>query len=313
MRALLGLEKRRVVLAVARLVPIKNLRLLIDAVAMLRRTNANVHLLIVGDGPEAPALKARATQLGLDSAVTFAGAVPFENTPSFYRSADVFALSSSFDNSPNAVLEAMASGLPVVATDVGGVAEFVSQPAGGAIVENGNAAALAAALERFLSPDTGGGGRRTQPAESGGQLLVARQRTALARRLPACHRRAPWHRSSVGMKVAVRDDDACYFTGPAELARVYDEIWERVPICLATVPFAIGYERVGIPRQHWHSGASFPLAHNTELRAALREWIAARRVDHRAARVHARGFSSGIRISGGPRSRASRARGAARI
>ena len=154
MRAQLGLEKRRVVLAVARLVPIKNLGLLIDAVAVLRRTNANVHLVVVGDGPEAPALKARAARLGLDSAVTFAGAVPFENTPSFYRSADVFALSSSFDNSPNAVLEAMASGLPVVATDAGGVAEFVSAPAGGAIVENGNAAALAAGLERFLSPDT---------------------------------------------------------------------------------------------------------------------------------------------------------------
>lgn len=80
------------------------------------------------------------------------------------------------------------------------------------------------------------------------------------------------------MKVAVRDDDACYFTGPAELARIYDEIWERVPICLATVPFAVGYERLGIPRQHWHSGTSFPLAQNAELRAALREWIAARRV-----------------------------------
>ena len=66
---------------------------------------------------------------------------------------DVFALSSDVDNSPNAVLEAMACGLPVVATDAGGVRDFVAGP-GGVMVPPGDAPALAQALERYLAqPD----------------------------------------------------------------------------------------------------------------------------------------------------------------
>ena len=72
-----------------------------------------------------PALRVRASALDLGDAVTFIGSVPQSDTPRYYRSADVFALSSDFDNSPNVVLEAMASGLPVVATDVGDVSWVV--------------------------------------------------------------------------------------------------------------------------------------------------------------------------------------------
>jgi predicted deacetylase len=55
-------------------------------------------------------------------------------------------------------------------------------------------------------------------------------------------------------------------------------VWDRVPVCLATVPFAVGYERLGIPREHWSSGEAFPLERNGELVAALRALLAARRV-----------------------------------
>jgi glycosyltransferase involved in cell wall biosynthesis len=154
LRKPLRLDRRRVVLVVARLVPIKNVALLIEAIATVRTHVPDVHLVVVGDGPEGAALRARAAQLGLAEAVTFAGSIPHEDTPPFYRSADVFALSSDFDNSPNAILEAMASGLPVVATDVGGVRHFVHDPMGGAVVPRGDAAALAYAIERFLvQPD----------------------------------------------------------------------------------------------------------------------------------------------------------------
>ena len=51
------------------------------------------------------------------------------------------------------------------------------------------------------------------------------------------------------MKLAIRDDDTCYFTDPSELERVYHDVWDRIPVCLATVPFAVGYERAGIPRE----------------------------------------------------------------
>jgi predicted deacetylase len=80
------------------------------------------------------------------------------------------------------------------------------------------------------------------------------------------------------MKVAIRDDDACYFTAPDDLERVYRDIWDRVPICLATVPFAMGYERAGIPREHWHSSEAFALHRNADLVRSLKTWIGGKRV-----------------------------------
>lgn len=145
----LRLRDKRVVITVARLVPIKNVALLLDALAVLRQRVPDAHLLVVGDGPDAAALRHRAGALDLADAVTFADSVAHPETPRFYRAADVFALSSTFDNSPNAVLEAMACGLPVVATDVGGVREFIDR-AGGAIVARADAEALAAALHQYL-------------------------------------------------------------------------------------------------------------------------------------------------------------------
>jgi glycosyltransferase involved in cell wall biosynthesis len=151
MRDVLKLRDRRVVLTIARLVPIKNVALLVDAVAILRERMAGVHLLVVGDGPEAAALRHQAVARDMRDAVTFVGYVAQADTPLYYRTADVFALSSDFDNSPNVVLEAMASGLPVVTTDVGGVREFVSDRVGGAVVPARDAEALANGLEKYVS------------------------------------------------------------------------------------------------------------------------------------------------------------------
>jgi len=80
------------------------------------------------------------------------------------------------------------------------------------------------------------------------------------------------------VKIALRDDDTCYFTSPSELERVYGDVWQRVPVCLATVPFAVGYPRAGIPESEWHSGRRFPLDANSELVAWLRQRIAERRI-----------------------------------
>jgi predicted deacetylase len=79
------------------------------------------------------------------------------------------------------------------------------------------------------------------------------------------------------MKVAIRDDDTCYFTPPDALERVYRDVWDRVPVCLAVVPFAVGYERAGIPQEHWQSGEIFPLGRHTALVAALRELVMRKR------------------------------------
>jgi glycosyltransferase involved in cell wall biosynthesis len=190
LRASLLLERRKVVVTMARLVPIKNVRLLVDAMALLRERVPDAHLLIVGDGPERAAVRARVGELGLLECVTFLGQVPHRDTPACYRSGDVFALSSEFDNSPNAVLEAMASGLPVVATDVGGVRGLIGS--GGAVVRRGDAAALAAALERYLTDPiearfAGLQNRRAAASEfswpaSARQLLAVYERAIAARR-----------------------------------------------------------------------------------------------------------------------------------
>jgi predicted deacetylase len=80
------------------------------------------------------------------------------------------------------------------------------------------------------------------------------------------------------VKVAIRDDDTCYFTRPDVLEQVYHDVWDRVPVCLATVPFAIGYERRGIPPEHWRSGVAFPLDQNAALTRFLRDQLARGRV-----------------------------------
>jgi hypothetical protein len=80
------------------------------------------------------------------------------------------------------------------------------------------------------------------------------------------------------VRIALRDDDTCYFTAPAALERVYADVWDRVPVCLATVPFAVAYPRAGIPESAWRSGRRFPLDENPELVVWLRRRIAERRI-----------------------------------
>ena len=169
-RATLGLAGRRVVVSVGRFVPIKNMALLVDALARLRQVDTAAHLLLVGEGPDRRALQQQALRLGVVDAVTFVGYIPQEQMAPYYRAADVFALASEFDNSPNVVLEAMACGLPVVGTDVGGVAEYVIDERGGSLVPRADADAMARALDRWLSD----AGARRQASAFNRQRVVDR-------------------------------------------------------------------------------------------------------------------------------------------
>ncbi len=166
-RTALGLDGRSVVLAVGRFVPIKNTSLLIRAVARMRHIDPKVHLVLVGEGPDHGLLRQEVLRLGITSAVTFAGYVPHEQMAPYYRAADVFALGSDFDNSPNVVLEAMACGLPVIATDVGGVADYVAVDRGGSLVPRGDDEFMARALAAWL-----GDGRRCREAAAHNRQIV---------------------------------------------------------------------------------------------------------------------------------------------
>src|SRR5262245_52388220 len=75
------------------------------------------------------------------------------------------------------------------------------------------------------------------------------------------------------MKVAIRDDDTSYFTDPSAIERVYGSIWPHAPVCLAVVPFVIGYRNPGIPEAHWHDGRQFPLKENPAIVQRLSEWL----------------------------------------
>lgn len=147
LRARLGLDPRRPVgLFVGRLNPVKNVDLILDAVAILG--DAAPDVLIVGDGPEGDRLRRRAGELGLGGRVRFVGARP--DVEAFLRAADLFVLPSVSEGVPLALLEAMASGLPVIATAVGGIRQLVQDGTTGLQVQSEDPKGLAQAMARVL-------------------------------------------------------------------------------------------------------------------------------------------------------------------
>lgn len=135
---------------VGRLQDVKDQASLIEAFALLRARGANTRarLAIVGDGPLREKLAQKAKDLGVLDLVWFPGAR--NDIPELMRAFDVFALSSIAEGTPVTLLEAMACGLPVVATKVGGIPEVVQDGVNGALVPASNPQALAAALETYL-------------------------------------------------------------------------------------------------------------------------------------------------------------------
>ncbi len=137
-------------LSVGRLVPSKRFDRFISVVARLRRKlKCEVNGTIVGDGPLKERLRAHAESLELpSSAIEFCGSLP--DLAPVYRQADVFVLTSEYEGTPNVVLEAMAAGLPVVVTNVGGVPEIVRPGERGFLVEKNDDEGLCVALERLI-------------------------------------------------------------------------------------------------------------------------------------------------------------------
>jgi glycosyltransferase involved in cell wall biosynthesis len=111
----------------------------------------DVTLAIAGDGPERERLERRASELGLDGRVRFLGALPRDGVLRLFRAADASLLSSSWENFPHTIVEALAVGSPVIATSVGGVPEVVHDGENGLLVEPDDPQALGAAISRFFS------------------------------------------------------------------------------------------------------------------------------------------------------------------
>ncbi len=137
----------RRVLSVGRLDREKNPLLLLDVIAALHESDHEWRLVIVGDGPLRTQIEARVEQLALTGVVDVRGYVPIDGElPSLYASSDVFLHVSWTEGLPQVLFEAFAAGLPVVATDVGGVAQAVDGAA--LLIAPGDALAAAGALQR---------------------------------------------------------------------------------------------------------------------------------------------------------------------
>jgi glycosyltransferase involved in cell wall biosynthesis len=132
-------------LYVGRLTPRKGLDYLLHA---LKKTT-DLRCVIVGDGPQREYLLSLARNLGLQNRVVFAGFAPQENLKEFYAAADFFVLPSLAEGLPLVMLEALASGNPIVATNVAGIPEIVSDGYNGLIVPPKDSEALSKALQRL--------------------------------------------------------------------------------------------------------------------------------------------------------------------
>ena len=139
--------RQTVLLSVGNLIPLKGHDLAIQALPQV----PDAQLVIVGDGPEESNLKALAIQAGVADRVRFIGRLPQQALPELYQAADLLLLLSSNEGMANVLLEAIACGTPVVATNVGGTPEVVSAPAIGELVDQRNIISVAAAINRLLA------------------------------------------------------------------------------------------------------------------------------------------------------------------
>ena len=138
-----------VVSTVGRLTAIKQHRLFLDVVARAAAERPHLLALVVGDGELRGELEAYAAHLRIADRVRFLGWR--RDLATIYGATDVFLLTSRNEGTPVALIEAMASGVPGVSTDVGGVKDVIPSPALGRLVSSGNAAGLAAAVTELLA------------------------------------------------------------------------------------------------------------------------------------------------------------------
>jgi glycosyltransferase involved in cell wall biosynthesis len=132
-----------------RLTAQKSLRVALEAVGAAE----GVTLLIAGDGDQRPTLERDVAELGLTGRVRFLGALPRERVVELFAAADASILSSTWENFPHTVVEALAAGTPVISTATGGVGEVVHDGENGLLVPLGDSQALGAAVRRYFGDE----------------------------------------------------------------------------------------------------------------------------------------------------------------
>lgn len=142
------------ILCVARLIQRKGIDYLIKALPVISKAHPDVRLVIVGEGNMEQELKKLVSELGVKERVDFRGYVRHDELPGIYREADIFVLPSLWEGMSNTLLEAIASGLPVVVTETGGTAELVKDigkgRGNGIIIPKEDSRAISEAVLRVL-------------------------------------------------------------------------------------------------------------------------------------------------------------------
>ncbi len=148
--AIVGDLNKKVVLFVGRIERVKDLPSLLRAVGKLAPRYPDILLLVVGRGSIEEDMKRLARELGIADKVVFVGAVRHRHLPVYYNIADVYVLPSIHEQWSNTIMEAMACGLPVVATNVGGNPALIEDGETGLLVRPGDVEALAEKIEKVL-------------------------------------------------------------------------------------------------------------------------------------------------------------------
>lgn len=138
------------IVAVGRLAPVKGFSVLLEALRVLTVRGIDARLRLIGDGPDRARLEQTAKRLALNDRVAFVGALAPDGVMAEIRDASVFVSSSFLEGIPVVLMEAMASGIPVIATRVGGVPEMIADGVHGRVVSPGSADAVADAIEEFV-------------------------------------------------------------------------------------------------------------------------------------------------------------------
>jgi len=158
-------EEATYLLFVGGLVPIKGIDLLKEALSPLLRERPDLRLIVAGDGPLRSDLESWAGRTA-PGRIHLLGGIPHERMPTVYRAADVFILPSRNEGLPNALLEAMASGLPCVASPVGDVPRVIRHGRNGLLVRTRDASGLREQVQRVLDAPQEAASLATRALES---------------------------------------------------------------------------------------------------------------------------------------------------
>jgi N-acetyl-alpha-D-glucosaminyl L-malate synthase BshA len=143
-------EDEKIIAFVGTLRPVKGLKYLIQAMAIMIKKDASIKLILVGDGGERKYLKTLVEELKIENNIKFIGKVANENVPQYMVASDVFVLPSLSEGFPIVSLEAMACELPIVASKVGGLPDIVKNGVNGFLVEPKNPEQIAAKVLLLL-------------------------------------------------------------------------------------------------------------------------------------------------------------------